>query len=207
MAKFPEPPPVDRLAQVKAAWKILPAGTELWRIYFRSGPQPTSWNELRSFGPTDSRFDHHPEPRGVHDEAILYAALDMQSTIAEVFQRRRRIHLRRNAPWLVAFELASAVRLLDLGGTWTTRAGASMALASGSRDRARRWSRAIHAAYPEAQGLYYPSSMNAGKPLVALYERAEPALPTRPVFHRALADRALLTVLRNAAIDLGYRMF
>lgn len=39
---------------------------------------------------------------------------------------------------------------------------------------------------------------------LALYERAEDAMPPRPDFHRALADPVLDTPLRNAAADLGY---
>jgi hypothetical protein len=46
--------------------------------------------------------------------------------------------------------------------------------------------------------------MNANLPAVALYERAESALPASPEFHRPLADPALLAVLRNTARHLGY---
>ena len=79
-----------------------------------------------------------------------------------------------------------------------------MAIASGPRPRARRWSRAIYEAYPEARGLYYPSSMHGNRAAVALYERALPALPSSPVFHRPLADPALLSVLSRVASRLGY---
>ena len=46
--------------------------------------------------------------------------------------------------------------------------------------------------------------MHANQPAVALYERAHRALNRQPFFHRALADPALLTPLRNAAAVLGY---
>jgi hypothetical protein len=48
--------------------------------------------------------------------------------------------------------------------------------------------------------------MHANEPAVVLNDRAEAAevLPAVPAFHRALADPALLTVLRNAARALGY---
>jgi hypothetical protein len=81
-----------------------------------------------------------------------------------------------------------------------------MAISSGRRDRARRWSQAIYDAYPAAQGLWYPSSMYAGHPCIALYERAEAALPARPVLHLSLADPRLDTPLQHVAADLNYRL-
>ena len=79
-----------------------------------------------------------------------------------------------------------------------------MAVSSGPRPRAQRWSRAIYEAYSAAQGLYYPSSMHGNHPSVALYERAAPAVPSTPIFHRPLIDPALLPVLSRVAKDLGY---
>lgn len=212
MAKFPDPSAPDRLARTPPERVVMEQGTLLWRVYFRGGPSPGVWNAMRDFGPTTARFDHHlPDPEGKpHRQArkILYAALDGVTCLAEVFQRTRLIDRHAHDPWLVGFALERSLELLDLGGTWPTRAGASMALNSGPRPRARRWSQAIHAADPGLHGLYYPSSMHAKRPAVVLYERAEAAgaLPARPMFHRALADPALFTLLRNTAIDLGYRL-
>ena len=45
-----------------------------------------------------------------------------------------------------------------------------------------------------------------GEAAVALYERAQRALPAAPVFHRALTDPVLQVVLENAALDLGYAL-
>ncbi len=106
----------------------------------------------------------------------------------------------------MGFAPARDLTLLDLTGAWPTRAGASMALSSGPRSRSRPWSAAIYAAYPRIQGLYYPSSMHANQPAVALYERALEALPATPVFHRPLRDPALLSDLERAARHLGYRL-
>lgn len=206
MAKLPEPPGAEALRRIGPEIKALPAGTELWRVYFREGRHPGTWNGFRSFGPVrNARFDHHEEPPGVRK--ILYAAtgpLAITTCLAEVFQDTRIIDPARGGPWLVGFPLAQDVSLLDLTGAWPTRAGASMQINSGPRPRARRWSRMIYAAYPEVTGLYYASSMHANEPVVALYERVEPALPPSPVFHAPLAHPALLEVLRNAAADLGY---
>ena len=101
-------------------------------------------------------------------------------------------------------ELVRAVSLLDLTGSWPTRAGASMAINSGPRPRARRWSQAIYAAYPAVEGLYYASSLDANRPAVVLYERAASALPRRPTFHRALADPTLAAAIVRAARRFNY---
>ncbi len=94
---------------------ILPAGSLLFRLYFRSGDHPASWNRFRSFGPLASaRFDHHPPPQREHPNlGILYAAPDVKTCVAEVFQNTRNINLRRREPWLVGFEWISATKVLE----------------------------------------------------------------------------------------------
>jgi hypothetical protein len=201
MPKLPDPPARLTLAAIT---RTLPAGTRLWRIYFAGGAHPVAWNAFRFFGPTYSRFDHHDPPPSVQARGILYAASAPTTCLAEVFQATRTVDRASHDPWLVGFELQRDVALLDLTGVWPTRAGASMAISSGPRPRARRWSRAIYAAYPAVDGLHYASSMHANEPTVALYERAVGALPATPTFNRALADRALLRRLNAAATHLGY---
>ncbi len=137
---------------------------------------------------------------------MLYAASLPSAALAEFFQTRRSINLRHREPWLAGFTVAREMRLLDLTGLWPTRAGASMALSSGPRPRARAWARAIYAAYPEADGVWYGSSMHTNTPCVALFKRAEDALPARPQIHRALADTMLRAFLRNVAADLNFRL-
>jgi hypothetical protein len=46
--------------------------------------------------------------------------------------------------------------------------------------------------------------MHANRPALALTDRARPAIPPRPEFHRPLADPALLRMLEKVAFDLGY---
>ncbi len=205
MPKFPEPPSGEELARLEAAVKHLPAGTEFWRLYFRGGSHPGRWDEFRSWGPAGTaRFDHHLPPPHLQERAILYTALHGPTCVAEVFQDTRVVDRYRREPWLVGFELGDDIYLLDLTGTWPTAAGASMAMSSGPRPRAQRWSRAIYEAYPHVQGIWYPSSMHSNRPAVALYERARSAVPTSPFFHRPLADPALLVPLRAIALEVGY---
>lgn len=206
MPKLPQPPPTPDLARIPPAWRAVPAGTALFRVYFRGGPYPGAWDRFRHYGPTNARFDHHEPPPRVQDRGILYAAGHPRTSLAEVFQAGRTIDARREEPWLVGFRLATDIRLLDLTGLWPTRAGASMAISSGPRPAARRWSGAIYQAYPDAAGLWYGSSMAANAPCVALFERAAEALPSLPSFHRALADETLRAFLETCGEVLRYRL-
>ncbi|HEX5505213.1 MAG TPA: RES domain-containing protein [Thermomicrobiales bacterium] len=206
MPKFPGPPEPAALARVPPTLRVLPAGTRLCRVYFRGGNHPALWYDFRAYGPVaTARFDHQPDPPHLDEtRAVLYAALAGPTCLAEVFQDRRLIDRHHRAPWLVHCRLAADLSLLDLTGTWPTRAGASMALSSGPRARARAWSRAIYAAYPAVQGLLYPSSMYRHARCVALYERALAAIPETPSLHLPLAAPALEPLLRRVAADIGY---
>ena len=211
MVKFPEPPKAGQLrARAAPTLAVLPAGTLLFRVYFRSGGHPTTWSTFRTFGPTGARFDHHladasGQPQ-VQARGILYATTHGPICLAEVFQRSRVIDRHRADPHLTAFVTRREMSLLDLRSTWTTKAGASTAINSGRRDRARRWSQAIYAAFETIDGLFHPSSMHGHAPALALYERATDALPQSPSLNRALADAALDGMLRNTAAELGYAL-
>jgi hypothetical protein len=205
--RLPPPPEVVALRAIAPEIGVLPVGSLLWRIYFRAGARPTRWNGFRSFGPTNARFDHHPPPAKRHrTRAMLYASSAGPTALAEVFQETRVIDRSSGSPALAAFQLTRALALLDLTGTWPTRAGASMAIHSGSRARARAWSRAIDSAYPQIAGLRYASSMNANQPAFALYERARPALPAAPLLDLPLATPALAAPLAEAALRFGYAL-
>ncbi len=209
MAKLPNPP--AGLARIPPELRTLPAGTELWRIYKRGGRHPVLWNTFRAYGPLrTARFDHHLLGEGgapfSQDRTILYAASEIATCLAEFFQGTRTISREAEEPWLAGFQLRLDIVLLDLTGVWPTRAGASMAINSGPRLRSRLWAQAVYEAYPEAQGLYYASSMRANRPAFALYERAQPGLPSSPVFNRPLSDPALLGDLDRTAQSLNYRL-
>ncbi len=208
MAKLPEPPTVAEMREIPPDVRALPAGTRLWRIYFRGGAHPGAWDRMRAFGPlAGARFDHHDERREVQDLEILYAAIGdeaIATCVAEVFEEGRLVDTEHRDPSLACFELTSAVPVLSLRGRWPTRAGASANINSGPRPRCRRWSRAIHGAYPDIAGLLYASSMNGNEPAIALYEPAAPSLPPAPVFDRPLSEAPLLLPLERIASSLGY---
>ncbi len=212
MAKFPSSPGVQVLARLTPAISTLAAGTILARIYYSRGGHSQVWNQFRYFGPLNSRWDHHsltaegnPE---MQTRGIYYAARDAKTCLAETFQATRRIDRVFQAPWLVVFETLRELKLVDLNGEFATRMGASMAIHSGSRGRARGWARDLYEAYPGTQGIMYAASMYGGAPAMALNERAlrAPLFPAHPLFHRALADDAMLDTLRHAAAGLGYAL-
>ena len=208
MSKFPEPPGAEALRQIAAETLDLPAGTLLARIYFSAGPYPSRWNRFRHVGPTAARWDHHlptssNEPTE-QERAVFYCAPQVDTCAAEVFQTTRRIDRIRNAPALAVFGLYVPVTLLDLRGAFATRLGASTAIHSGPRSRARAWARQLYEAYPEVQGFQYGSSMNGHAPAIVLNERAKAALPEEPQFHRALNDDMLVDVLQRVALRLSY---
>lgn len=201
------PPPVASLRGIAPEIHTLPAGAELWRVYFRGGAHPARWNGFRSFGPMGARFDHHPPPRRRHrTRSILYASDSGLTSLSEVFQDTRVIDRFADTPALTALRIGRDLQLLDLTGAWPTRAGASMAINSGARGIARHWSRAIYAAYPQVEGLRYASSMHANQPAFALYERARSALPPTAVMDRPLSEPGLAAPLAAAAIRFGYAL-
>ena len=208
MSKFPEPPGVEALCRIAAETLKLPAGTPLARIYFSAGPYPSHWNRFRHIGPTGARWDHHlpssSDQPTEQDRAVLYCAPDIDTCTAEVFQATRRIDRIRNTPALAVFDLHTSVTVLDLRGTFATRIGASTAIHSGPRSRARAWARQLYEAYPNVQGFQYGSSMNGHAPAIVLNDRALGALPKEPQFHRALNDDMLVDVLQRIALRLSY---
>lgn len=202
MPKFPGPPPADRLRRIRADRHTLRTGTLVARIYPRGGPFPTRWGQFRSDGPLPSaRFDHHVAGEA---RAVLYAATDLATCVAEVFQGTRVVDRGVSNRFLAAFRVTRPVPLLDLSGDWPTRVGASQAIASGPRPRAQAWARAIYEAYPSLQGIWYPSSMHGRHRALVLFERAQPALPTLPELDIPLSHPGLLPDLTRAASTLGY---
>src|SRR5664279_249333 len=96
------------------------------RIHGTVGPYALPWHQLRHYGPTRTRFDPHPEPPAFHpDFAVMYAAADVDTALAEVFQRGRLIRpTGPNSPYLTVWQPEGALRLLDIRGQWPIRQGA-----------------------------------------------------------------------------------
>lgn len=180
------------------------------RIYKRGGDHPTRWNELRYYGPTISRFDHHllNEDGKPHTQSrgIVYLAGDIPTALAEVYQGNRTVDRKRDQPWLVSFELASDLTLLDLTDTFAVQTGASMKLISGARIHGQNWARGFYSIYGNIHGIFYLSSMT-NRPVIALNERAleKTPFPLTPRFHRELKSPLLHIPIQEACADIGYQ--
>jgi len=209
---LPDPPGASVLAGLEPRLCTVPVGTALARVYYTASGRPLWWNEFRSFGPLNFRWDHHVATAagGPVEQArgVFYAATDATTCLAEVFQATRRVDRVYQAPWLVVFKTQGPLVLLDLTSDYPAQVGASMAIHSGNRHRARAWARDLYDAYPGAQGIRYASAACGGAPAFALTERAlrAPLLPAHPEFHRALADDILLDPLKHAAQSIGYAL-
>lgn len=209
MARFPEPPGIAALRAVRPATAVLPASTTVARIFFAGGDHLTTWDAFRYFGPTNARFDHHlpAEPGRARKRGIMYLATGAEAIptcLAEVFQATRVIDRHGRDPVLAGFALRAPLTLLDLSGPFATAIGASTAIHSGPRPRARRWARQLYDAYPTIDGLLYCSSMYGNKPAIALFERGARAIPSRPLFHRELRDAVMAAILTETGRVIGY---
>lgn len=210
MTKLPAPPSVDFLRGLPRPTKALEAGDVLARIGFAGGAHPTRWNEFRYWGPTGSRFDHHlrDDDGKPHLQArgILYSAKAAQTCLAEVFQNTRVVDVHARQPYLAVWKLANRLTLLDLTGEFVTRMGASTAIHSATRVRARAWAVALYEAYPDLDGIAYCSSMNGNAEAYALNERAlrSGPFPPTPDSNRMLADSLTADLVDAAAANVGY---
>ncbi|HEX7165527.1 MAG TPA: RES family NAD+ phosphorylase [Acidimicrobiales bacterium] len=188
----------------------LPAGTELTRIHPLGGDHPVVWNAFRGWGPTQSRFDHQPPPRGVHKtRRIAYATFGptaFPAALAEYFQDDgggvRPIDTTRDRPAVTRLEIVRPLVLLNLDRGWVTRAKGNQAIRTGHRSMSREWARAIYRHHPTLDGLAYSSSVWGPGTCVALWERAEDAFPATPAAHRTLDDPVLAVPIANAARSL-----
>jgi len=187
------------------------------RIYASKGDYAASWSEFRYYGPVDKmRFDHQPgRPRLHPTRGISYAAgpwvtpqgeeIDpFEVTVLECFKSTGVIDRHTDGPRYVLWKPTRPLRLLQLSdGDWLARAGGNGALTSGARPVARTWSRAIYDSYPDVDGLIWSSSVLTGGRSMALYERAEDALPTAPASDRTLAEPFLQPALGRIAGKYG----
>jgi hypothetical protein len=196
VAKFPNSPGVATLARLKPTTTLIPGGTRLARVYYAAGRHPKAWNAFRYFGPVNARWDHHlATSKGgaqTQDRGIYYTAGDAKTCLAEVFQHTRRIDRAFQAPWLVVFETVSPLVVLDLTGEFATRMGASWAIHSGNRERARGWARDLCEAFGPGNSICPIDEWRAAA--LAFNERALrlPLFAAHPLLPRALADDVML---------------
>jgi hypothetical protein len=197
------PPGVDHLRAIGPDLVDLTPTTPVWRVHQLLGPHPTSWDELRRYGPlTSARFDPHPEPPGTRPTGVVYLASDVPTALAEVYQETRVVQRGFRGAQLTAWFPARTLRVLDLTDVWPTRAGTSHSLNSGRKDYTRSWARAVTTAWPDLDGMVYTGM--TGRRCWVLYSPASDAFPSAPEFSHPLAAAALGPALAAAARQIGY---
>ncbi|HET9877041.1 MAG TPA: RES family NAD+ phosphorylase [Mycobacterium sp.] len=202
--KAPRSPPEPLVAEPD---DVIAYTGVLWRVHRTRGEHVLAWNALRTYGPLPSmRWDPHPGSAPTsHIEGVLYAAADVATTLAEVYQATRIIDTRAGGPRLTAWDPVRPLRLLDLSGTWLIRNHASAALLAGPRSTCRRWACAIHTTWPHLDGLVAPSTMT-GRPTVVLWTPAADSIPDTPSFSRELAHPLVWSIAQAGAAEIGYRI-
>jgi RES domain len=202
--KAPRTPPAQL---IREPHDLVDYTATLWRIHRTAGEHVLPWNTLRTYGPLPSmRWDPHPGAEPISTaEGVLYAAADIGTRLAEVYQTTRVIDTRAGAPTLTAWQPQRGLRLLDLSGTWLLRNSASAALLAAPRSTCRRWARAIYTTWPELDGLYVPSTLT-GRPNIVLWNAAADSIPTMPSFSRPLTHPLVWSIAQAAAAEIGYHI-
>jgi hypothetical protein len=177
----------------------------LWRIHRTQGQHVLPWNALRTYGPLPSmRWDPHAGPLPASQtDGVLYAAADIATSLAEVYQTTRLIDTHAGAPTLTAWNPQRPLQLLDLSGTWLLRNNASASLLAAPRSTCRRWARTIYTTWPELDGLYTPSTLT-GRPNLVLWTTAADSIPQTPSFSRPLAHPLVWSIAQAASAEIGY---
>lgn len=202
MVKLPRRPPGD-LSITDA--DLIGWDGRLMRVHPTAGAHALAWHRLRHFGPVSARFDPHPPPPREHpDFAVQYAAGDLETVLAEVFQATGTVTVNvPGGPHLTIWKPTRPLRLLDLTGLWPIRNGASLVIASGPHSVCRAWSHAIACHPVRVDGLLYTSTMTAG-PAAALFRPSADAYPAHPSLSMPLGHPGLVGAVRAAARRIGY---
>lgn len=212
MARLPLPPArsvLESELQPEDIVAVHPA-TRLARIFTAHGNHPQRWDSFRYTGPLPhGRFDQQTPHKGemVTDPAngVLYFALSVRTSVAEVFQTTSTVDRKTRGPRLVVVRPTRTLRLLDLTGLWPTRVGTSQEISSGPKKLTQAWARAIRTAFDGIDGIWYRSSMDSGAPAICLWDPpARDALPEAPDVLLSLDHPGLDVPLGRVCQELNY---
>jgi hypothetical protein len=199
LVSIPGPPP-DPRRRLNPAYRRLPTGTELFRIYDPSSPHgPPSALQFRYLGPF-ARFDHHRGTGSRERRGIWYAGLTLDVAVVEAFDIGL---VSPGTKRLARLRTTRELELLSVVGRSAMRAGTVAAVAAADHTLSQPWSRwwwENPAIVGEIDGIYYPSAHN-GEPAVALYERARAALELPAGQKAPLADPVVLAEIRTIALE------
>jgi hypothetical protein len=138
--------PLTPKAPLKAEPKhLITYDQALWRIHTTVGTHPSTWDELRAYGPISRfRWDPHPSLTQLHPEAaVSYTATKYVTAFAEVFQDDQAITLSASRA-LSGWYPNRPLTLLDLvNSDWALHHGASASLPQATKNICRNWSSSI----------------------------------------------------------------
>jgi hypothetical protein len=216
MARLPRPPEAAALrALLRPSEDIVAVSpaTRLVRIFAARSAHPQQWNSFRRAGPLPhARFDPQPptpdgKPSAESGLGVLYFGLSVRTSLAEVYQASSTVDRVTRGPYLVVLRPRRTLRLLDLSGLWPTRAGSSQEISSGPKRTTQEWARAIRAAHPDLDGLWYRSSMDSGDPAVCLWDPpSADTLPDHPDVLLPLSHAGLDLPLARVCDELNYTL-
>lgn len=194
--------------------KTFSEGTLFARVFSAGGVHPSAWWQFREYGPIDARFDPHPLPSAEHPGfGVMYAVPEsgggsdtaFAACILEVFQHHRVITRSERYPTLVLFETTRPITLVDLSDSdWLTVAGGTASISSGPRTKSREWARALHAHYPNIDGVLSASSIIPSSRIAALWSSVADAVPAHPTLLLRLDRDELTSILDQIAERYGY---
>ncbi|MBB2158230.1 RES family NAD+ phosphorylase [Gluconacetobacter diazotrophicus] len=166
-----QPWPPGDLASRQPRWRVLPAGQPLHRFYSRAH-DPIYFDRSRS-----GRLN---APDGSH--GVLYTAEQPAGAFAETFLRAPgRTLLPTDLIAAKARAILSAdreLRLVELHGPGLAVLGATAEVTSSGLpyDLPHAWSKAVHDAWPDADGISYRARHDNDQICFALFDRTESAI-------------------------------
>ena len=193
-------PPPDPRRRLNPSHLVLPAGTDLFRIYdpeSRHKPGPLTFRVIGPF----ARFDHHKGTGATEPRGIWYGGLTLACAIVEAFDSGV---VDPGTKRLVRARTTRTLDLLELRGRGAMRAGTVSAIAAADHLLSQAWSRHFYedpdGIYGALDGLHYLSAHNSER-AVSLYERAADALEVPAGRDAPLTDPAVLASVRRIARD------
>lgn len=195
-------PPPDPRGRVEPIHLLLPAATDLFRIYDPGAPHgPRDSTAFRWYGPF-ARFDHHRGTGSRERRGIWYAGLTLSCAVVEAFDIGV---VTPGTKHLARLRTTGELLLLDLRGPAAMRAGTVAAISAGDHSLSQLWSRYFWEhpeIYGELDGLVYLSAHN-GELAIALYERSRGGVELPRGQDAALTDPVVFAAVRRAALDHG----
>ena len=180
----------------------------LWRIFKTSGAHPSTWNEMREFGPLPSmRFDPHPAgvPQDHPGVGVAYAGEDFYTAFAEVFSDAHTIDRNEDIRVLAAWEPTRTLSVLDLTAREVPSFfGAASIQMTDDKVTTQTWARALFEDHGlNVDGIRSRSSVDNGI-VITLFSRAADSFPAAPREYQELRSSGADYYVDRASVQLKF---